>query len=146
MMDVIKYLSNFVTDDVDKLHMMITCKDYKCLNLLFLKQYNYGKITRSKFFNNFTNLEIDYSKIGNLSIRFPKLLNKLQINNYGTHKRFCEEKLGLNIVPSTVTHLYIPASGHVISLENIPESITHLKLGKFVSIRGSTPESIVELI
>lgn len=146
MMDVIKYLSNFVTDDTDKLRLMITCKDYKCLNLLFLDQYDYGKIIKSKFFNNFTNLKIYYSKIGNLSIKFPKSLNKLQINDYGTHKRFPEEKLGLNIVPSTVTHLHIPAAGHVVFLKNIPESITHLKLGRFVSISGHIPETIVELI
>lgn len=145
--DILRYLCRSLNDG-SKLRLMITCKKMMDLGLIFEQEYQYVKIIKSSFYDNFSNVNIGeiilcmgISYFHGHILQWPKNLRILKTNDnfngeiekvnmpsYITHLTFgysfYPEKMN-DIVPPTVTHLTFGPRIRKLSIQ-IPSLVTHL--------------------
>ena len=123
--DVLQYLSQYIDNDNDKYHFIVTCKNFMLAPILFIREYRCSAILKSSLYHNFTNVRVDYpNSIGKIKC-FPKNIKRLNID------RFMEEIWGM--IPQIVTHLIFDKHSECIFADKIPSSVIYLDLGgKFV--------------
>lgn len=146
--DILIYLCKSL-NDCSKLHLMITCKKMMDLGLIFQQEYEYVKIIKSSFYDNFSNVNIGeiilcmgISYFHGHILRWPKNLRTLK-----THDNFNGEIEEANM-PSYITHLTFGYSFYPEKMNDIiPSTVTHLTFGnRITKISIQIPSSVTHLI
>lgn len=155
-LDIIGNIAEFIERDNDKCCLMMTCKWISECKFRFYQTANLKKISQSRWFNYFTNIN------AHDIVPFPSHIKHLTF--YGSFDKNIENK-----IPSTVTHLTfgyqfdqpivgcIPSSvkkmefGYLFNqpIENsIPSNITYLKFGNCFNqiITNNIPKTTTHLI
>jgi len=122
-LDTWKYSSQWLESDRDRFFLMISCRDLMTLNLMFYETHKYKQINKSQWYHNFTNLKVNNLKIIiDHNFLFPDRIKILSLINNNVK------------IPLSVTHIELQ---HFCGLNEIPPTITHLKIGDpYVKIKG----------
>lgn len=111
--DVRSYMINFIKSDHDKCRLLMTCKRISECNFYFTKNINTCFIINSRWFDHFTNVNINRN-----NTKLPLNVTYLTFN--------CNFNKPINdYIPSTVTHLRLYCADEFIN-KQLPISIMHL--------------------
>lgn len=136
MLDVWTYISKFITIDSDKCRLMITCKEISRCNFYFENRILVDKISKLKWFNHFTYIEMMYGHT-----EFPASVTHLFFGNYYNYPIKIK-------IPLTVTYLIFSDSFNQPISGIIPSSVTYLYLGEYFDqpIKNCIPSSVKHLM
>lgn len=119
-LDLLGYLTEFINDDADKFHFVMTCKEMSKCNYYFYGLADLDKIIYLEYFNNrFTNIFISTSK------NIDKISPVVRKITFG--RSFDKSLEGL--IPSFITHIVIDDFFDQVINDSISSSVTHLAFG-----------------
>lgn len=136
-LDIWHYIGETLDSDTDRYNLMATCKSFLKLGLDLNNGRLIQTITMSIFFDNFTNIIVNYAS-GNIN-KFPKKIRKLEYKDTIL-------KENIKFIPNGITHLFFYKPIEYSLVKYIPGSITHLNFD-YRSVNGNCiPSSVVYLI
>lgn len=92
-LDILKYLINFIDNDKDKCHFLMTNKNISKCDFRFNESINIDKITKSLWFDYFTNISLDHPVE-----KLPLSTNYLKFN-----KIYCQKQKYINLPTNYLT-------------------------------------------